>query len=583
MQKSLLHDKFTFTGGVNTVSSKQNNQKRSVGERILDSIAYAIICIGNFFKRLFAKKPKVTPELIDEADIAHLTVGEDIGPVIHRGGARGDSTDSAKIADAKRRHRAASASDSTTTSASSASALPRKRNIKGLDETKANTILTYGALGLIILIGAALVIAAFSAGGTEELIEVDNTQSTAPLTAVSETDVQATIAIGGGIKLHEEVLTAAKTSDGYDFNNYLSELKSVLKGDISIVNLHGHIDALGTNTSVAGYPKANYPYELSETLAWLGVTHANLSNTSALSGGWSAMSATRANLAQSGITPLGVYESAESSQGVYVTSVNTIKIGIGTYNCLEESDYTKLVADQTGAGVTEEQLAYGVKQLKITQASETILADVAKMREQGAEFLIIMLNWGSESTQSPTYNMRDLAQDLLDNGVNIIVGGGSNYTQRITKKESEYNKKDSYVFYSLGNLFSDIDSGKTAAYQQSMVLNFTIERKAGESEVNVVSAICHPIYVNRDSEYEEESTYLKYRVVPAAKYAVVSTRPSVFSTNAQWTRCKNVFSSVKSLSSGKLTLGSADFFAQSSDVSSSADYTGIGDSAVGTL
>jgi poly-gamma-glutamate synthesis protein (capsule biosynthesis protein) len=552
------------------MKQKRNGGKKGFMSYIFDFFAYLVIGVSDFFSRRGkgkgAKRPKLPSEVTDGRT--------PLGRVRRSKGAATDSTVPHDIAESQRRHKAASASRSVTIGAGGASSgrsslRPRKRLLDGVNEGQFLKWLTIAAFSVVGVVGAVLIITSVSAGGGSSLITDINEDTSRTPIVVGDTDVSFSLSIGGTIKLHDEIITSAKNADGYDFNNYLSETRQVLKGDISILHLAGNIDKQGANKNVAGYPAANYPRELSETFAALGVTHVLNANNDALLGGFDAARTTRNILTESGMTVLGTYDSAAAAAGVYVKDVNYIKVGIGSYNCIPDGDYDTVLGNQRGSGVNNEQLAYGAKQVRMSEASAYILEDVASMRKAGAEFIIISVNWAKAGNTANTSEIRSLAQDLIDDGVDVTIGTGSDVPMSITKKKSKSTGKDCYVFYSLGNLFSDIDSGKTAAAYRSMVVNMTVERKAGEDSTKIVSALCHPMYVNRDSEYEEKNTYLKYRVVPAAKYYSAAKRPEIFRTDTQWQRSKQAYIAVRDFASGKINLGGKTFFEGAGNNSSS--------------
>lgn len=467
-----------------------------------------------------------------------------MGKISRRNGSA--SINSAKISDSLRSHRAGAASSSVSFSNGHR---PRRRLLGGINQRALAQFLTVAAAAFVIVLGVVLIVTAANSGGRQlgDAAVIDMNDSDSVITA-DDTGATVTIALGGSIKLQDEVVTAAAISEGYDFNNYLSELRSVMSADVSIVSLSGTINKSGANDTVSGYPDPKYPSQLVDSLANIGVNYTASASGYTMNNGYDAMCGTVDALAESGITAVGISKTAETGSTICVRRVNSIAIGIGAYNCVTANELKSLQNQQSSLGYSSEQIASCVNQLDIEKASETILADVAAMRKQGAQFIIICINWGSSDLTAPNYAMRSLAQDMIDNGVDITLGYGSDEMQKITVKtytDSEGSKKNCYVFYSLGNLFSDCGSGSTQSLQESMVINMTLERAAGSEDVSISAAYYHPIYINRDENYVSQNTYLKYRVVPAARYVDADTLPEVFSTEAQWTKCIQTFTDVR--------------------------------------
>lgn len=465
---------------------------------------------------------------------------------ISRSGGSTSLLNKAKISDSVRNHRAGAASNSMTVGKAHH---PHRRLLGNIDQRLLARVLTIVAAVAVVGLGISLIVTAATSGGKQigDLSPIDVVDGENIITP-DDTGATVTIALGGSIKLQQEVIEASATGEGYDFNNYLSELKSIMTADLSIVSLSGTIDGYGSNENVSGYPSPNYPAQLVDSLANIGVNHAAAASGYTLKNGYDAMSRTVDVLEDNGITSLGVTNNPDTGNTVCVKRINSVAIGIGAYNCVSADELESLKKAQSTAGFSGDQLAYCVNQLDIANAAETIIADVNAMRAAGAKFVIICINWGSADLTSPDYDMRNLAQEMIDNGVDVTLGYGSDVMQKITVKEhtdSEGKKKKCYVFYSLGNLFADCDSGATQKKQESLVINLTLERAAGSEEVAVSAAQYHPVYVNRDENYVTENTYLKYRAVPAARYVDAEELPDVFSTRAQWDKCKQTFTDVR--------------------------------------
>ncbi|MCL2486321.1 MAG: CapA family protein [Oscillospiraceae bacterium] len=504
---------------------------------------------------------------------SELPVTRGIGRVSRR--SMSNQFRSAAVDDARRLHKVGAASRSTSLGKGGA----RRRNFLGMRTAVFSKWMNICAFLLVVGVMAFLIILAANSGGTASvaantgaLAGEPEADSSGTLT-LDDGGSSVTIAIGGMVRLQDEVIAAAQLGDKFDFNNYLSELSSVMKADISLAGLMGSADS---TRGAAGLPKPNYPPELLSSLHNVGINLISNANAKSLSLGYKSLELTNSELAAAGIIPIGTSVSNDPAGGAYVKRINSICVGIGAYYCPDAGELSSVKTEQKNADVTEEQQNHAVNQISISAAADRILSDVEDMRAAGAQFIIIYLSWGTEGSAEPTSAQRDLAQSLIDAGVDVTVGTGPNTVQRITKKASASTGKDCYVFYSVGNLFTDVNSGDDVKTQQSLVLSFTLSRAAGESDVALESAKYHPIYCNRDKTYATEKTYLKYRVVPAARYVDAPTRPDAFTTEDQWARCKATFTAIRNLVGDKLVLGNA---AKADDLVSGGDFSGGGEPA----
>ncbi len=514
------------------MSDNKNRKSRGFFDRMLDFFADIIISIRNFFKNIFSPKRSVTPSEDGQNRPS-------LGRVQRTSSVIADSTRNPVLSDAHRVHKSASASRSVTTSHHAGG---RIFSVDG--EEKFKKIFTIAAFSLIGVIGIALLIATITpSGGPTEIKSPAVTE--AAVVNPSETDCSVTITFGGSIKMSDEILSAARNSDGYDFNNYLSELSPIFSSDINFVTLFGSAAQNDSQLKVSGFKNYNYPVQLLDTLSALGVTHVMNASGDALSLGYDGLEYSMKQMEQRGLKAVGTYLDSDSFGSVYVIEKNHIKIGVGAYYCPDQSTYNSALSAQKNVSMTDAELSYCINQYPSKSVFKEIEKDIADMKKAGADVIIIMLNWGGADSKSHTDDNRNsLAQDLIDAGVNLVIGTEPDVAQKITKKAPKGSDEPSYVFYSMGNLFADADSGATAKKYYGMSATFTIERKAGETDVKITSAVCNPVFIHRDDTYSEQSTYLKYRVFPAVKYYSVPERPDFFTSSSQWKASKNAFDSI---------------------------------------
>lgn len=441
------------------------------------------------------------------------------------------------------------------------SSKPRRRLLEGVDQRKLARVLTVVAFLAVGIIGIWIIVLSANSGGQGITISTLPDAETDNVIVIGESgDIggTATIAIGGSIKLQDSIISAAAACDN-QFGNYLSDLDVLMSADISIVNLLGTVDGYKDNKNIDGFSNGNYPKELAASLSQIGVNYVSTANSQSLIGGLEALENSEKNLAAQGIESLGTFAQSQSANKFTVKEVNGIVVGIGAYNCLPKSEINKLKAAQREKGMTDEQIESVINQLSTdtlnpgegkskSEASNRIVSDVEKMREQGAQYIIVLINW-----QDSDGNRPNIAQRMVDAGVDLTIGYGADTLGDIRTLEhtdADGNKKRCYVYYNLGNLFSDCDSGKTASKYRSMSLSITLSRSAGSSKVTVSSNCYNPIYINCDTFYNDNSTHLKYRVVPVAMYVKTSAddiRPDIFREDEQWEKCTSAFTSVRSL------------------------------------
>jgi len=441
----------------------------------------------------------------------------------------------------------------------SGSGKPRRRFFDGVDQAKLVRVLTVVAFLAVVGIGVWAIVASANSGGSEiamSLAAADTSRPITPEDGEAEGSAKMTIALGGSVKLQGEVLEAAKASNN-NFSNYLYEMGSVMQADLSVVNLLG---SFTTGDTTSAYPSGDYPEELAKALGDININAVVTANNQAMLYGLESLTHTTSVLDEQDIDCLGT--STSGGERWQVLDYNGIRIGVGAYNCATSSEIKELEDKQKAAGATQEQIDACVNQLSIdisrtenskgySEASDAILSDIKAMRENGAEIVIVMLNWGSAGQTAPNNAMTTLAQRMIDAKVDITVGYGPDILEKVTVKEVETEngtKKNCYVFYSLGNFFADCDKGSTAKKYESMVVKFDVVKSTEDSPAAIASGSVYPVYINRDASFMTENTQRKYLVIPAGLYeykADGGVRPEVFTSDELWNKYTLTFTHVR--------------------------------------
>lgn len=137
----------------------------------------------------------------------------------------------------------------------------------------------------------------------------------------------------GDILLHTPLAESGRTPEGsYDFSAVFANLKEEIQGaDVALVNQEVIID--GAELGVSGYPSFNAPYELGDALMEAGfdiVLHAtNHALDKGKQGLLNCLSFWRENYPDTPV--LGIHDSRESQQEIYVYEQQGIRIAILNY------------------------------------------------------------------------------------------------------------------------------------------------------------------------------------------------------------------------------------------------------------
>ena len=327
----------------------------------------------------------------------------------------------------------------------------------------------------------------------------------------------ATITLCGDILIHNTVARSSKSGDGYDFEPIFSAIKPLLAADVVIGNLESPVDAYGDNQKISSYPRFNAPNELIGGLKNVGFTTLITANNHALDQYYSGLARTRALVLEAGITPVGTYADRRESEKPVILEANGIKIGIAAWT---DSD------NGMGGGIDQDKRDYVLPTFssQTTDDVDRMTADIVKLKEAGAEFIIFSLHWGAEYADAPTNMQKQIARALVDAGADVIMGNHAHCVQPIERYSGQ---RDGLIIYSLGNFIADqfaLNMQKTA---RSMIVRITVTRDAGDQPAVLADACYIPTVIVRHSAFSLSGAGNGFRIYPAKEYADVTRTDGV--------------------------------------------------------
>lgn len=116
-----------------------------------------------------------------------------------------------------------------------------------------------------------------------------------------------------------------------------------------------------------------------------------------------------------------------------------------TVTALEEAGVAYVEQDKSMMYTTESGLTVGVYAGAFTFNGEDMRAQIATMRRQGADVIIVAAHWGEEGSYRPHSGQTSFAHACIDAGADIVYGHHPHVLQPI----EEYN--GGVIFYSMGN------------------------------------------------------------------------------------------------------------------------------------
>lgn len=256
---------------------------------------------------------------------------------------------------------------------------------------------------------------------------------------------QAELLFVGDAMQHQAQLDRAKEigKGDYDYSDCFTLIASeVSKADYAVCNLEV---PLGGGPSYSGYPCFSAPDSYAQALRDAGFDMALTANNHSLDRGDKAARRTLEALDKIGLDHVGSFENAamRDSTSVFIKNINGFKVGFLNYT-------------------------YGTNGIEPRDGVEIALIDRDKMkdeikrtREAGAEILVVAMHWGIEYVLLENGAQRSLADFLVDQGVDLIIGGHPHVIQPMKVVRNENEGKDVLIVYSLGNFISNMKTADT--------------------------------------------------------------------------------------------------------------------------
>lgn len=332
----------------------------------------------------------------------------------------------------------------------------------------------------------------------------------------------------GDVLLHDNVSNSGKMADGtYNYDHlFKNVIKDVQAADMAIVNQEVILG--GTELGLTGYPCFNGAFEVGDALAKAGFNIVLHATNHTLDRGKTAilncMNFWKTKHPE--VAFLGINESQDAQDNnIYVYEQGDIKVAVLNYTY--GTNGISLPADAP----------YIVNLID----KDKMAKDIKKAKEI-ADFVVVCPHWGIEYIHYIYPSQKELAEFMLAEGVDLVIGTHAHYIQPIEMLEREDGHK-MLVYYSLGNFInSTADSGRgTADRMIGGMAKVTITNDE-EGNVFIKEYGIEPLVTQMLFGVGEITTYKlsDYTEELAAKNGI-RQRDSVFSLAYAKQVCKEVF------------------------------------------
>ena len=254
---------------------------------------------------------------------------------------------------------------------------------------------------------------------------------------------EATIIFAGDAMQHKKQEEVARISEGkYDFETCFQEIAPwVSEADYAVVNLE---TPLG-DRNFTGFPCFNAPVDYAIALKNAGFDMLLTANNHTLDRRDAGLRRTIALLDSIKVDHIGTYTNAQarSEQIPFIKNIKGFKVGFLNYTY--GTNGIPIQGDVVVDGIDKKQ----------------IVKDIEATRKAGAELVVVIMHWGIEYVLLAPAAVRELADFLCKQDVDMVIGGHPHVIQPMEVRQNATTGKPMLLVYSMGNLISNMTTRDT--------------------------------------------------------------------------------------------------------------------------
>lgn len=304
------------------------------------------------------------------------------------------------------------------------------------------------------------------------------TETTQSITDSNNTVRDSIISLSavGDILCENEIIEDGyiKNSKSYNFDSMFQNITSFLKpADIVI----GTMETNFVDEEYSGFGLRNSPKEFAEAVKNSGVNLVSISTNHSLDYGIGGLQATKEYLQETGYDTVG---DNLGENRVTIKTVKDTKLAFLSYTCVMENENSKSKEELEAANMYNDKIA----------------KEDLEYAKENADFIFVIMHWGDVYSTSQTKEQEEIADFLIENGANAILG---NHSAAIQPMEVKKNSEGENVFiaYSLGNYIC-ADNNDTSKVE--LVLNIQLRKSGEDGKVTLNKIDYTPIYMLDNGE-----------------------------------------------------------------------------------
>ena len=287
---------------------------------------------------------------------------------------------------------------------------------------------------------------------------------------ISESDSIIKMSAVGDILCSDEMLSDAynESTKTYDFSHMFNNISGFInKADIVMGTMETSIIEGEYNDKVA-------PVEFARSVKNSGINLVTISHNHSLDNGVNGLKETSENLEKLGFDVFG--DKIESANAVCIKEVKNTKIAFLTYTCFIDGQEEKSKEELNCVNMySEEQVKY----------------DIEYAKENEAEYICVMIHWGDAISSTVSDEQKEIADFLVKNGVNLIIGSHPSVVQPMEVRKNA-DGDNVFIAYSIGTYISTLSAEEA---RTELVLNIELRKSGKDDKVYLNKVDYTPIYM----------------------------------------------------------------------------------------
>lgn len=325
--------------------------------------------------------------------------------------------------------------------------------------------------------------------------------------ADSTSVARITLLFAGDLMQHQAQINAARTLSGYDYSDCFRYVKEeISRADIAI----GNLEVTLGGKPYRGYPAFSAPDEYLSALCEAGFDVMITANNHCLDRGKKGLERTILMLDSLSMPHAGTYTNTEMREERY-----------------------PLLLEKNGFRIALLNYTYGTNGIPVTSPNivnyidrEVMARDIDTAKSMNPDVIIACMHWGDEYQSLPSKEQNTLADWLLQQGVNHIIGSHPHVVQPMELRTDSITGNRHAVVYSLGNFISNMSVRRTDGG-----LLFKLELEKDSTATRVSQCEYSMVWTSRPA-LSRKKNYILYPVsYPADSLSAAERNPLKIFTN----------------------------------------------------